>query len=172
MVQKVSALVEGGTVAGVYSSAFSNVPISGITQSAKASQLLPPSEPSQRRSPWGCGSRLGIGLLYLSGIFFLIIGFIGLFDVSVGLGKFSDAWGAIFCFPLGVVFVPTAIAVTRRKNKVAARLKAQNQIERSRWKNAMDNWNELYYCARNDVVFLPNQAGKCVPASQMSLILY
>ncbi len=41
MVQKVRALVEGGTVAGVYSSAFSNVPISGVTQSAKATQLLP-----------------------------------------------------------------------------------------------------------------------------------
>ncbi len=170
MVQKVRALVEGGTVAGVYSSAFSNVPISGVTQSAKATQLLPPSGPSLV-SPWGCGSRFGVGLIYLLGGIFAFLGFLALFYLIAGIGKFSEYYGAFYCFPIAAFFFAIAIAITIRKQKAATRLKAKYAIDRARWEHARDTWNELYYCARDDVVFLPNQAGKCVPASQMSALL-
>jgi hypothetical protein len=32
-------------------------------------------------------------------------------------------------------------------------------------------WNELYYCYRDDVVYTPGAPGKCVPVSQMSVLI-
>jgi len=168
MVQKVSALVEGGTVAGIYSSTAGSH-ISGITLSTKASQLAPPSKPTYK-GPWGFFSVVFVGL----GIFWGGIFLIAMLAVLV-TDRYGDAihrlvaiatYGIFAAFCLGITFL-----IFRWKRNTALARQSRYKDANSQWVRSMDKWNQLYYCARNDVVFLPNKAGACVPASQMLRLL-
>ncbi len=41
------------------------------------------------------------------------------------------------------------------------------------WKTATERWNRLYYCSRDDVVFIPEEEGRgCVAVEQVQSFLY
>jgi hypothetical protein len=51
---------------------------------------------------------------------------------------------------------------------------SQSRREREelpRWQRAMDRWNNLYYCARDETVFIPGE-GKAIPVAQTDKYLY
>ena len=56
------------------------------------------------------------------------------------------------------------------EEKVRQRQQKSDQIEK-RWATAMDRWNQLYYCGRDDCVFLPG-AHTHAPVSRMMDYLY
>lgn len=69
-----------------------------------------------------------------------------------------------FLVGLGLVLYPIIgfIVVARIRRK-----------ERPHWQQAMEIWARLYYCARNDIVFLPGFPPECaVSPSQMDELLY
>jgi outer membrane biogenesis lipoprotein LolB len=57
-----------------------------------------------------------------------------------------------------------------RKAKQAS-LQRENDERSGRWKQAMDRWNALYYCYRDDVVFLPGQPQKFAQPASMNTLL-
>nr|HET6901534.1 hypothetical protein [Ktedonobacteraceae bacterium] len=172
-VEKVSALVGAGTAAGLYTGNTSGSGvIAGISQTALSQKLSPPTKPTYQ-NPWGCVSSFITGM----GIFIGTASLIGIISVlqqgfSAGRRIDSSDWVGIMQF-LSVIFIPLIISVLIIvvKAKTAQQRKITFAIEYPRWQHAMINWNELYYCARNDVVFRPGKPQDCVPVSQMAKLL-
>jgi len=48
---------------------------------------------------------------------------------------------------------------------------ARVQVEIPRWQNAMERWNQLYYCFRDDGVFIPAD-DQLEPIAQMTEYIY
>jgi hypothetical protein len=40
------------------------------------------------------------------------------------------------------------------------------------WQNALEKWNVLYYCERDDLVFDPDDQGAYAAAREMNRLLY
>lgn len=78
---------------------------------------------------------------------------------------------AVYIFVL-LIFFLRVIIIVWRKLVVSAARQAYVDAELPRWERAMKKWNELYYCVRNDVVFIPDNSLVCKPASEMSQLLY
>jgi hypothetical protein len=170
-VQKVSALVESGTVAGRYSTT-AGTHISAVTLSAKASQLARPREPTYKGS-WGCFSVFFV-------LFLLFWGFAPIVTVlaEAGSGHMtsdspSEIAGSLGITALvGVFFFFFVWLIVHNKSKTNQKRRTQYERDKAEYARALITWNSLYYCERDDVVFLPGKAGACLPASQISGLLY
>ncbi len=156
-VSKVSGLVSSGTAS--------------YSQTHLASRLdfpfSPPSQPPPYESPWGCG--------YV--VFIIFAGFVT-FLASLFAGP--DPLPLII-FSV-VVFVVLVIIVTNRNVREARNRKesveAAHQrwaVAKQRWERAGMVWHKLYYCSRNDIVFLPperpGESTVYAPASEMERLL-
>jgi hypothetical protein len=86
-------------------------------------------------------------------------------------------WGALACVGVGVLVVLLVGAwlsvraygwlrtqYTASVHNYQKRV-VDNAYEVSRWERALEKWNNLYYCSRDDVVFLPGQ--RAVPSAEM-----
>jgi hypothetical protein len=126
--------VAGGPLAlmGGYST------FSGQQQTHLGERLAPPPPPSYKPVSRG-GSLLGMS----SALLFLFYGFISL-NTSDPFSWLIVAAGCIFV--LLSVIVPILLG-TKRRAVAASRL--------PRWKQAMSTWHLLYYCHRDDLVFVP-----------------
>jgi hypothetical protein len=171
-VQKVSSVVSAGTATGTYAGPTSAVgyssgnqggystmsgytTLAGTSQTSLAQRLSCPPRPTYK-SPWGFWS-----------ICFLII---------VGIPALT---GTIFSFGseqvlYGFFWLILVVLVIWYKQHEASKRRAKVEAETPRWELAYQRWNELYYCSRNDVVFMPRWAGvaqACVPTSEMLRLL-
>jgi len=164
MVQKVSAVVESGTHAGIYANT-AGAQVSGVSLSTKAAQLVAPPRPILRRT-WGCFS---ISFMVV-GLAWTIACFIGGPTVPVSPPQTRAIMmlsGLILAFPALALVIILPIANTA----IAKDRKKQYSISMSRYIGAKGIWDELYYCHRHDVVFRPGSPGAYVPASQMYRLL-
>ena len=143
-VNKVSALVSAG------SSSY------GSVQTDLASKLRAPSNPPTYENPWGC----------ISGLFLIATAVFVIFAVGAWIGvvlaspmspseweQFQGyVWGwtaaAVLSLPIAIIVIIFKVNdVKARKEWVASAY--------PRYQRARRLWDELYYCARNDIVFLP-----------------
>jgi hypothetical protein len=183
-VQKVSSIVSGGTYETTYEmpaqgqlgghTVYGTVQQRGMAQTALAQKLnLDPSDKywsqfadsyskqaekafkeSQPPPMVGFWPRalLVVGfVIVLSGAFFIPLAFVG----------------------LGIVWLSVRITPVERKEwdaKLAStKEQAKQKVPQLRNK-ALTRWNELYYCHRDDLVFLPNE-GLSAPSSDIMRML-
>ncbi len=161
-VEKVSGIVARNT----------NPLSGGLSTTALAQALTPPSlEPSppapdsptykaafrtyRRARGWG------IGLLIFSLLFSCI-----LFAVNPLAGfliMMITGWISIF-------LIVWSARKTSKLKKGFDILWAKWRASEKAWRVAMNRWQKLYYCSRDDVVFIPGE-GRAVPPNRMSELL-
>jgi len=78
---------------------------------------------------------------------------------GVGISLFCCLWG-----------VPVVLYMLYIRRKSRAANKVYEEIEIPKWNNAMYIWDQLYYCARDDIVFIPG--GTWVSSSNINELLY
>ena len=141
-----------------------NVPYSGMQASLLAQNLLPPPRPRPASFP--------LVLLFSSLLLVLV-----LIPCLVGTVLFltvitprhtpetiQSAMGVV----IAIEFVaPLAIIHVYMKKRRAAQIQPEIEV----WQQAMERWNQLYFCSRDDVVFVPGE-NLIVPTSQMMDYIY
>jgi hypothetical protein len=157
-VSKVSTLVSSGS-AGYE-----------VAQTDLASKLRAPSNSPTYQSPWR----------WFSVLFVLVAFSLG------GLSAFLVVYFWLLWFPGGYLYNPGAVigfhvaAIVLMSIVVITVIYKVNEAKRRkewvtsiypRWQRARELWDELYYCARNDIVFLPDRPGAYAPASEMDSFL-
>jgi hypothetical protein len=165
------------------------VPRTRTQMSDLAKRLEPPRKPSPATEPRGGASSavLVIGIvLALLGLILAVIGvcpMLGIFGATsaeeaiiTGLGT-----GVVCILPpivlAGIGILLIVVGTKRRKlskerHQVAVSEARNNSEQAERiWQKAMERWNELYYCHRDDCVFIPDE-GSCAPLSKMHDYLY
>ncbi len=172
-----------------------NVPFARRQVSILGQRLALPPEPQMPfevvTPPKGpVGIVAGAGVLGLLGIFIGITGVASgaIFLLNAYQGKspnLSNTYASLGCSAL-VIAGALAIVIwavlwgivggrkaKRRRGEYESRLIAL-QRERDRiqaaWKTSLRRWDQLYYCSRDDCVFIPGE-GTSAPASNMSAYL-
>jgi hypothetical protein len=133
------------------------------TSQADVRQKLALPSPPVYQSPWNFPAVFAF-VLVVGVVFVSIIGLVswlqplekaptdpGLLWQFVGLTIFMLLWLGLAVF---IVWSRSQLARERRA-KVAA------------WQSVRSRWAQTYYCTRDDVVFLPGEAGTDKPASEM-----
>jgi hypothetical protein len=157
-VQKVSAIVADQTqhVSGAgYDGSYSGTQVSSLAQKLKA--------PNKPRS--GCEG--DIIFMALGGITFLFFGLFSAGNLMSHLRSTVDV--LMFLVSIGAIVLGLVIMVRGRRthNQRVAQVEMQ---EVPKWRHARERWEALYYCYRDDVVYVPGEAS--VPVSQMTEYLY
>lgn len=198
--QKVSAIYKGGTHQWTEtqhttnadgSSGTSHIPRQAQTLLAK--QLTPPEKPSAGSnffllwSGIGCfvvfillvGFVLPIGLTLIAtfvipaGAYFLI----GDTSIEAASPPILIGFGLLLCLSL-IILITIGWFIWRwwkgKYDASVAQLKIR-QAEADRnlphWERAMSRWEKLYYCSRDDIVFIPNEK-RAVPLAFLNDYLY
>jgi hypothetical protein len=174
------------------------ISILGQRLAPPAEPQFEPGLQSVGSNPTGTGSPRGGILAIVSGAVLLVVSVcIGLFVLAGIYTLFSSSGsqvqdtatmaviglvGGIFLFILGTAAVGLGIYLVVRsgKNKRAQLAEYQQRVqeeitERQRiqadWKRAMQRWTQLYYCGRDDCVFIPGESSSA-PISMMKEYLY
>jgi hypothetical protein len=151
-VQKVSALVSGGTLFGTASSGASV-----YTASSLAQHLSLPEAPQVIRP--GKGSAV---LLVISGVLaFILLGIAS--STSRGLPYYQSNWN----FAIGVIAFTAIVFFSR----FSAQRKAQQQEQAlAKWHQMRERWDRAYYCHRCDIVYIDGEP-RYVPARDFHTLL-
>ncbi len=160
-VQKVTAIVTSGTSVTDYTT--DSYTIGGgvaVSTTQLADRLRPPEQPkSKTLKQWGC---LGTFLVLACGA---ISGFTTLVVIPPVTSTFLNFWmkPEISCI-IGVIpplLIPFFIAFYE-----AQKTKKNTPI----WKRKIHNWNQLYYCYRDDCVFDPRTNKHTSPENMSKMI--
>jgi hypothetical protein len=165
MAQKVSGLYEAGLSTGTYRGTerapLGIVPraretLTGTSQTVLSRKLSPPRHPQSNTAYILAGGGggflvlviLGIALILSSRAFkvdtLLCLGG-GLIPIGIGIGLVSAFWGYSSY--------------------------QTYQAQMRTWSTALEVWNRLYYCSRNDCIFDP-YTRQSAPTDRMDLLLY
>ncbi len=179
-IRKISTIVTQGT------SPYSRSNYQITAQNLLTHYLQPPSPPRLKSSgviSWSFILALLLLVCILSVIGFIALGvLIGWVDGST---TSSLLIGVVDTYPVELIFrmllgmeIMVILALLLhayrgaiRKAKQAS-LQQENNERHGRWKQAMDRWNNMYYCYRDDVVFLPGHSQKYAQPAYMSTLLY
>jgi len=165
-IQKVSSVYSGG-----FSTAINNSPLVayGVEQrtittiTPLAQRLAPPAKPKLT----GCAATSPVAILIVAAVLSLIL-FCVLFPSLAWESSGANSWAN--CIFLGLMFiVMMAIGVPIGIYSVKKQKELHPQI--AMWEKAIQKWNEIYYCWRDDSLFDP-ASGKSVPSHRMSDLLY
>ncbi len=138
-------------------------------------KLEPPEKPANPIHPgiwYGVG--IGLVLLVLSGMCpvlitpLLIVGGVlaeGEQDIPQISGQpawvFIVAAGLLVLFVGLVVLIIAGVFIKRRYDRSLAgykqKKKDHDEYELPRWENAMERWNQLYFCLRDETLFIPGE---------------
>jgi hypothetical protein len=189
-VQKVSSILASGTFTGTvdgtapvtWQGKTHHLPVQHQTQVTThlVSLLKPPTAPTLVRSGGGCWIVGGwISLVYGIGISMVSIGRV--FNPPERMVSapfpFSEPWFVIAVgFLLGAIAVYIGIKGLRRKNSPRIRaqrdkVERENSVKMAAYNNARTRYDQLYYCSRDDCVFIPGEAHSA-PVSNMNSLLY
>ena len=142
-----------------------NVPVQTVQTSDLARHLAPPPRPAAQ--PKGEVKTLLLPAL-LAAIILAVIGacgFIfsvaGIFNSNSSSSTSSAIGGAVFCglLPLlvaAVLFVLWFFLRKNNKEKEVQELASINNADQL-WQDAMSRWEKLYYCGRDDIIFIPGE---------------
>jgi hypothetical protein len=161
------------------------VPYSGEQSSALAQSLRPPAKPGT-----GCTNTWGIilgGGLLVIGLPCLMCSLLGVGQSLIAIPQairnnvggtdilLSSGFAILFSgiqIIIAVAMIILGIVIYRKLNqKHTERLAQYNEIELPRWEKAMQRWNNLYYCFRDDCVFVPGSEDFS-PIAEMRDFLY
>ncbi|MBE2183482.1 MAG: hypothetical protein IAE89_08665 [Anaerolineae bacterium] len=184
-VRKVTSIINDGTThtesnrIGMSISGNDTAFYSGLGNSVShtglASALAAPKKPSQP-------SRKGLSAIFPSFRLTCTGSILGLIMLSV-VCSFPALYPTYRENPL-LIFIPVVIFVVaaivlmrwvwlskRRETQILREGDTHYSLEMEQWKRALARWEELYYCYRDDGVFLPNHA-VFVPIARMKQYLY
>ena len=82
---------------------------------------------------------------------------------------YRSASPVVLVIPL--FYLAPAAGVVMWANRQSRKRKQAFKEEKAIWEKAFNKWNQLYYCARDDGVFIPGQ-NRFVPVDQMTSFLY
>jgi len=189
MVQKVSALYDAGITAGEYTGPSVGVAtpvgsgrpalitgstrLSGVSRTALSAKLAPPEKPKVKvptgkalrpfMKPFMTEIQTTVNVL---GVLSILPGLVFLISIVVGMAELALITGFIFG---GLLLL---IVVLTDKPKRLAREKWERECPALvAWRRACARWNQLYYCARDDGVFIPGQT-RLIPVDRMRDFLY
>ncbi len=142
-IQKVSSLVTSGISTTNYKNSFGNIETAS-SQTRLSSRLSPPAKPVHKPN-------LLNNVLLFIGIYLIgtVIDFLSQSNIFGGLSLI-----------VGLGFIIWISVTPSNKHKTLL----------SEWERKIDNWNELYYCYRDDCVFDPRN-GKTASASNLERLL-
>lgn len=185
-IQKVSGLYEANTKEWMERHGTGDDAYTELHQARTllGEKLAPPTEPGYPSNPlflYGLG---GVILFIFVSTFcplpiVLFLSLAGIVQALNPSGAILFATG-IVCIGIGTLFVIGAVvwagpAVKRHFGRVMAsynQSKAQiDNEERPRWQRAMDRWNQLYYCARDETIFIPGE-NKAISTDKMKDYLF
>ncbi len=188
---------KGGLSPNIIPGSYNSVQSSDLAKKLKN----PPSSPQLSRTskpiPFDINKYevSGRNLKVYSYVILSVIGACGLTPFILGINSDSLSTSPYYCLIcfllLGLLFaVPCWLLGDHRqnikKNSEKIKIKEQNYLEQlnnynnaidtnnkkqANYQKAMNNWSNLYYCFRDDCVFVPG-AGKSAPASQFQVYLY
>lgn len=131
-----------------------NVPVKTVQTSDLARHLAPPPPPSAPQSKSGNSMILWVIIILL------IIGIIG-FISSIGINNSSTGVGVVFCGILPALIAVGLFFFWRSSRKKAQEQSKQQQSDIAngyqQWQQAKSRWEKLYYCGRDDIVFIPGE---------------
>ncbi len=145
--------------------------------------------PAGTSSPKGGVLAIVVGAVMLiasvcivAGGIYMLVGSSGYQTQDTALMMIIGLVGSLFLLLMGTAAIALGVflVVRSRKNKQAQiaeyQRKVQEEIEerqriQSAWKKAVERWNQLYYCARDDCVFIPGE-NTSAPTSNMQEYLY
>jgi len=122
-----------------------------------------------------------IGLIVFGGIVMLLSSSGNQTQDSVKMAVIGLVSG-LFAFLVGAAAIALGIYLVVRSGKIKRsqlaeyQRKVQGEIDerqsiQSTWKRAIERWNQLYYCGRDDCVFIPSESTSA-PISNMQEYLY
>lgn len=134
------------------------VPTQMVATSILSQQLQPPKRPRLEHAS--------------SRILLVYIIFVGGFNVLLiaALMSSRDTYSYICSGILIPLVCMGGFLVSRLDKRQREKRKASNAEKLTKWERAMNRWQKLYYCSRDDVVFLPGEE-RAVPPSRMSELL-
>lgn len=159
MVQKVNVVYEGGFSTTQHKQWVPPPPGTdwapllvnrqGLSQTALSAKLAPPKKPTPKSVQTWNEFRVG-------GI---VLGVLAIFFASGGGEEGIVGW--VICMALA--FLMFVLNDRRQKPNYPKAL--------ARWQEAMRRWNSLYYCARDDGVFVPGE-GHWYPANSLESAIW
>jgi hypothetical protein len=184
-VRKVTSIFSGETTTtdtrgfgltdGEHGFKFIDVYASSTSRSRLTARLCPPGKP---------GSPSGNPTFYLLLMSRIGIAGVGLAFLAATLTcastvlLFTSTAGRLLIFAVLAVFIIVFVLAVRRVISGSWRdrhriweEREQYPVHYERWQRAYERWQQLYYCARDDGVFLPKEA-RFVPIEQMEALLY
>ena len=151
-VQKVSAIVSGGTIQGI-----SSTGASVYTASTLAQRLSLPTAPSVVRTG-GCSTIL---LILSGGLGIILLGIAS--STSRGVPYYQSNWNiAIGVLVFAAIVLIYRLAVTRSG--------AQDEKALAKWSQMRARWDKLYYCHRCDVIYIKDEQKYASSANMFSLL--
>ncbi|MGB8214489.1 MAG: hypothetical protein WCE68_13105 [Anaerolineales bacterium] len=138
-----------------------NVPVRSVQTSDLARRLTPPDRPAAAAKG---GSAI---FILIAGIILAILGICGLFVSITGLGSSSSPSqssilaGSLICGAIPFIFAAVLLIYwffsQKEEKEKAVQKQASAAAAAQQWQAAMARWEKLYYCARDDVVFIPGE---------------
>ena len=132
-----------------------NIPVTTVQTSDLARRLAPPPRPLA-----SAGKNTKTKLVLSLAILVLIVGLVitCVLSSSSGSSQSNSPTTVVFCGG-----IPFAVAIglfvfwytLYRKDK--AKIQQQQSILDQRWKQATARWQKLYYCGRDDIIFIPGE---------------
>jgi hypothetical protein len=184
-VQKVSAVVSAGISTSLY--AGENVGVAdsfdahghrvvrtnlaldsalmGSSQTVLSQRLAPPPQPVYEESSWSGGAVAVVGLCIACAA---CIGAPTVANLSNGPLN-AGGWFTLL-FAMALILTPIAIIARQMLKEDKRRLAVIARLY-PRWQAATVKWDHLYYCSRDDVVFLPGTQ-QMASANEMMRFLY
>ena len=129
--------------------------MASISHTALSQKLSPPVRPIYR-TPYGIVTKIAIGICGSLVLWALIAVLEGAILALLGCLFYGSILGVIVFY----------------KESVARKRRAAFDAAMSIYTAAYSKWHQLYYCARDDTVFIPGSPAPWVPASQMQKLLY
>lgn len=149
-----------------------------VVRATVSDRVSPPvlhlGDPQVYEGPWGCFS---IGFVIVSVVAFLFFSFVFVGNLSIPNGNPWEGPGQFFLVTLALVVIAVFVTIhhVQKANttqaevtRYNAELQIQNEATQKRYQQDQDVYeNKLYYCGRDDVVFILGRTDTCIPASQI-----
>ena len=140
------------------------VPTSSTEASVLAQQLDPPPQPKDLSGGSSClptAVFVGGAGLFLSGLFCTLSSCAAVIGANTSDERIAGITSLVFLAGPAIAISVGMVFLGRRLRAKAAEEK-QLKLEESRhrlaeWQIAMDRWNAMYYCLRDDGVFIPGE---------------